>query len=176
MGRPTDSTWFRQVLGQYPTGVCAVTATQADGSRTGFVVGSFTSVSLDPPLVAFFPAKSSTSWPKIERVGRFCINVLSESQAHLCRRFAAKAEDKFAGMETRPAGSGSPILDGVVAWIDCDLYSVQEAGDHYVVIARVRELDVESPSLPLLFVQGAYGRFVPFSLVASDRRGALTGA
>ena len=174
MGDPADPKWFRQVLGQYPTGVCAVTAKHSDGSRAGFVVGSFTSVSLDPPLVAFFPDKNSTSWPKIERVGRFCVNILGEDQEHLCRRFASKAADKFEGLETRTASSGSPILDGVVAWIDCDLHSIQEAGDHYVVIARVRELEIESPALPLLFFQGGYGRFAPHSLAASNRQGVLT--
>jgi flavin reductase (DIM6/NTAB) family NADH-FMN oxidoreductase RutF/DNA-binding IclR family transcriptional regulator len=174
MGDPTDSRWFRQVLGQYPTGVCVVTATQPDGARAGFVVGSFTSVSLDPPLVAFFPDKSSTSWPKIERAGKFCVNILCADQEHLCRRFASKAEDKFQGLETRDAGSGSPILEGVVAWIDCDLASVEEAGDHFTVIGRVRELAIENTSLPLLFFQGGYGRFAPLSLAASNSRGALT--
>ncbi|MGH3244378.1 MAG: flavin reductase family protein, partial [Spirillospora sp.] len=173
MRAPTDSRWFREVLGQYPTGVCVVTATQPDGSRAGFVVGSFTSVSLDPPLVAFFPDKSSTSWPKIERAGKFCVNILSADQEHLCRQFAAKAEDKFQGLDVRTAGSGSPIIKDVVAWIDCDLESVQEAGDHYIVLGRVRELDVENPSLPLLFFQGGYGRFAPLSLAASSGRGAL---
>jgi 3-hydroxy-9,10-secoandrosta-1,3,5(10)-triene-9,17-dione monooxygenase reductase component len=76
----SDPRRFRDVLGQYPTGVCVVTATQADGRRAGFVVGSFTSVSLDPPLVGFFPDKGSSSWPKIERARSFCINVLSASQ------------------------------------------------------------------------------------------------
>ena len=174
MGDPTDPRWFRQVLGQYPTGVCVVTAMQPDGTRAGFAVGSFTSVSLDPPLVAFFPDKRSTTWPKIERAGRFCVNILGEDHEHLVRRFAAKAADKFEGLETRTAGSGSPILDGVVAWIDCDLDSVQEAGDHYIVVGRVRELDLEGASLPLLFFQGGYGRFAPLSLAASNSRGTLT--
>jgi flavin reductase (DIM6/NTAB) family NADH-FMN oxidoreductase RutF/DNA-binding IclR family transcriptional regulator len=173
-GDPTDPRWFRQVLGQYPTGVCVVTAKQADDSRAGFVVGSFTSVSLDPPLVAFFPDRGSTSWPKIERAGRFCINILSADQEDVCRRFASRAEDKFEGIECREAGSGSPIIDGVVAWIDCDLDKVEEAGDHYIVLGRVRQLDVEDPSLPLLFFQGGYGRFAPLSLAASNRRGTLT--
>ncbi|GHB73809.1 flavin reductase [Streptomyces viridiviolaceus] len=174
MREPSDSRWFREVLGQYPTGVCVVTAVQADGSRAGFVVGSFTSVSLDPPLVAFFPDKGSTSWPKIEKAGRFCVNILSADQEHLCRQFASKAEDKFQGVAVRAAGSGSPVIEGVVAWIDCDLESVQEAGDHYIVLGRVRELDVEDPQLPLLFFQGGYGRFAPLSLAAPGHRGALT--
>lgn len=163
IGDPADSKWFRRVLGQYPTGVCVVTATHDDGSRHGFVVGSFTSVSLDPPLVAFFPDRSSTSWPKIEQAGKFCINVLTEDQQHLSRQFAAKTEDKFEDLETRTASSGAPILHDVAAWIDCDLHSVQEAGDHYFVLARVRELDLSSSSSPLLFVHGGYGRYSTIS-------------
>ena len=171
---PTDLRWFRQVLGQYPTGVCVVTATHPDGGRDGFVVGSFTSVSLDPPLVAFFPAKSSTSWPRIRDAGKFCVNILSAEQEHICRRFAARGADKFSGIAFREADSGSPIITGAVAWIDCDLESVTEAGDHYVVIGRVRRLDVENACLPLLFFQGGYGRFAPLSLAAGDTRGVLT--
>jgi len=169
-----DPKWFRQVLGQYPTGVCVVTASPADEPRAGFVVGSFTSVSLDPPLVAFFPDKGSSSWPKIERAGKFCINILGADQEHLCRRFASKAEDKFDGIEWREAESGSPIISNVVAWVDCDLDTIHDAGDHYIVLGRVRALDIENASLPLLFFQGGYGRFAPQSLAASNRGGDLT--
>ena len=174
MGTPSDPNRFRQVLGQYPTGVCAITAIEPHGAPTGFVVGSFTSVSLSPPLVAFLPDKSSTSWPKIERAQQFCVNILGADHEELCRRFAAKNTDRFDGVSWRPASSGAPIIAGVVAWIDCDLHSVTEAGDHYVVLGRVRELDVEKPGLPLLFFQGGYGRFTPLSLAASNSRGALT--
>jgi flavin reductase (DIM6/NTAB) family NADH-FMN oxidoreductase RutF/DNA-binding IclR family transcriptional regulator len=169
-----DPRWFRQVLGQYPTGVCIITARQEDDSRVGFVVGSFTSVSLDPPLVAFFPDKGSTTWPKIRGAGKFCVNILSADQEDVCRIFAGRTQDKFAGIHNRQAASGSPIIDGVVAWIDCDLESVQEAGDHYMVLGRVRELNVEESTLPLLFFEGGYGRFAPLSLAAPDIRGALT--
>jgi flavin reductase (DIM6/NTAB) family NADH-FMN oxidoreductase RutF/DNA-binding IclR family transcriptional regulator len=173
MNAVTDSRWFREVLGQYPTGVCVVTATQDDGVHAGFVVGSFTSVSLDPPLVAFFPDKKSTSWPKIEAAQHFCVNILSADQEHLCRRFASKADDKFQGVAVRQSVTGAPIIEDVVAWIDCELESVTEAGDHYIVIGRVVELGVENPSLPLLFFQGGYGRFSPLSLAAPSDRGAL---
>jgi flavin reductase (DIM6/NTAB) family NADH-FMN oxidoreductase RutF len=173
-GDPTNQRWFRQVLGQYPTGVCVVTAKRPEDFRAGFVVGSFTSASLDPPLVAFFPDKGSTSWPKIRDAGRFCVNILGADQEEICRRFASRAQDKFEGIPFREAGSGAPIINGVVAWIDCDLESVHEVGDHYIVLGRVRELDVESPGLPLLFFQGGYGRFSPLSLAAVNRRGALT--
>jgi flavin reductase (DIM6/NTAB) family NADH-FMN oxidoreductase RutF/DNA-binding IclR family transcriptional regulator len=175
MPDPHDPRWFRQVLGQYPTGVCAVTTIEADGTPNGFVVGSFTSVSLDPPLVAFFPDKSSTSWPKIEATRKFCINILSDEQEDICRKFAAKGTDRFEGVEWRPApATGCPILADVVAWIDCDLGEVTEAGDHYIVLGEVRDLDIEESSLPLLFFQGGYGRFAPLTLTASDKGGALT--
>jgi flavin reductase (DIM6/NTAB) family NADH-FMN oxidoreductase RutF len=164
-----DGEWFREVLGQYPTGVSVVTAVGPDGAPAGLAVGSFTSVSLDPPLVGFLPDKRSTSWPKVQSAGRFCVNVLAADQEAICRRFAAKGEDKFNGLGWRSAaGSGAPIIDGVVAWIDCDLETVHEAGDHYIVVARVRELAVERASLPLVFYQGGYGRFAPGSMAARD--------
>ena len=174
MSQPTDARWFREVLGQYPTGVCVVTATHESNGPAGFVVGSFTSVSLDPPLVAFFPDKQSTSWPKIQAAGSFCVNILSADQEHLCRQFSAKTGDKFEGVAVRPSGSGSPILEDAVAWIDCDLESVTSAGDHYIVIGRVRELAVENPALPLLFFQGGYGRFTPLSLAAASDHSDMT--
>ncbi|MHB1538956.1 MAG: flavin reductase [Solirubrobacteraceae bacterium] len=173
-GGRTDSDWMRQVLGQYPTGVCAITTREEDGSPTGFVVGSFTSVSLHPPLVAFFADRSSTSWPKIERARRFCVNVLGADHERLCRRFAAKNVDRFEGVSWRPAATGSPIIEGVVAWVDCELHSVLDAGDHHVAIGRVLELDVEASGLPLLFFQGGYGRFTPLSLAAANVHGLLT--
>ena len=170
----TDPRWFRNVLGQYPTGVCAITAVDPETGPAGMVVGSFTSVSLDPPLVAFFPDKSSSSWPKIQRAGAFCVNILGADQEDVCRSFASKASDKFAGHAYRPGVTGSPILEGTVAWIDCDLESVQEAGDHYIVLGAVRDLQLEQPRLPLLFFQGGYGRFTHSSLSAPDHHGRLT--
>jgi flavin reductase (DIM6/NTAB) family NADH-FMN oxidoreductase RutF len=161
MSTVTEPETFRHVLGHYPTGVCVITATQADGKPVGMAVGSFTSVSLDPPLVAFFPDRSSSSWPKIEAAGSFCVNILAEHQESLCRTFASSAEDKFVGITHRMSAKGAPILDDVVAWIDCDLYAVHEAGDHFIVLGEVQALDVERPHRPLLFFQGGYGQFWP---------------
>lgn len=155
---PFDSAQFRQVLGHFPTGVTVVTAAPSSGP-VGLAVGSFASVSLDPPLVAFFPDRTSSSWPQIEATGSFCVNILAEDQEAVCRRFASKGDDKFAGLGWRPAGSGSPLLDGVLAWIDCDIESVTEAGDHHCVMGRVRDLDVGRDGGPLLFFRGGYGRF-----------------
>jgi flavin reductase (DIM6/NTAB) family NADH-FMN oxidoreductase RutF len=153
-----DSAKFRQVLGHFTTGVTVITGATADGP-VGLAVGSFASVSLDPPLVAFFADKTTSSWPKIAPSGAFCVNILGQHQEDVCRRFASKEPDKFAGLGWSPAGSGSPILDGVIAWIDCDLGEVVEAGDHYLALGAVRELEVGHDGPPLLFFRGGYGRF-----------------
>lgn len=165
MSAQIDSAEFRRILGHYPTGVCAVTAI-VDGAPAGMVVGSFTSVSLDPPLVAFFPDRKSTTWPKIEKAGRFCVNVLAHDQQHVCRALASKAEDKFDGVRYALSDGGQPVIDDIVAWIDCDLDAVHEAGDHYIAIGRVRSLDVAHPHEPLLFLKGGYGQFA--ALVRSE--------
>ncbi len=155
---PVDGATFRRVLSHYPTGVCVVTAIEADGMPIGFAVGSFTSVSLAPPLVAYFVDRCSVTWPRIEKVGRFCVNILSTGQTEVCRRFARSGGDKFAGQSYRLSPHGSPLLNDVVAWIDCSLHAVFEAGDHYIVLGQVIELEAEATSKPLLFFQGRYGR------------------
>jgi flavin reductase (DIM6/NTAB) family NADH-FMN oxidoreductase RutF len=156
-----DSARFRQVLGHYPTGVSVVTATTSAGVPVGMVVGTFTSVSLEPPLVAFLPDKASTSWPLIRDSGSFCANVLSADQEVLCRKFAKSGGNKFEGVEWTPSASGSPVLNDVVAWVDCDIEQVVDSGDHYIVIGRVRDLDVMQSALPLAFFRGQYGRISP---------------
>jgi flavin reductase (DIM6/NTAB) family NADH-FMN oxidoreductase RutF len=124
-------------------------------------VGSFVSVSLDPPLVAFLPSKHSRSWPRIRACGRFCVNVLAEHQAEVCRIFASSGIDKFAGVAWERNRRGIPVITGATAWIDCDLQAIHDAGDHYIVVGRVRELDVVSDTRPLLFFQGGYSGLHP---------------
>ena len=109
MGVSFDSQEFRRILGHYPTGVCAITA-MVDGSPAGMVVGSFTSVSLDPPLVAFLPDRKSTSWPKIEAAGRFCVNVLAEHQKDVCRALSSKADNKFGAVPYRLSNLMTPLI------------------------------------------------------------------
>jgi len=168
-----DSKQYRQVLGQYPTGVCVVSSTGDDGQPAGMVIGSFTSVSLDPPLVAFFPDKNSSSWPKVAVSGLFCVSILSADQEPVCRTLASKDADKFATIAHSASPLGSPIIDGAVAWIDCTLHSIEDAGDHFAVFGRVHRLEIAEAGLPLLFFQGGYGRFAPSSLAASDQHGLL---
>lgn len=158
-----EGQFFRQILGHYPTGVCVVTAVEPDGTSAGMVVGSFTSVSLHPPLVAFFPDKKSTSWPRIERAGRFCVNILADNQEEICRIFSRPSENRFADIAHRLSDGGSPILDGALAWIDCTLHAVHEAGDHYIVLGEVQALNTERDGRPLLFFKGKYGQFAPMT-------------
>jgi len=153
---PSDAREFRKILGHYPTGVCAVTARSGTGDLLAMVVGSFTSVSLSPPLVAFFPDKSSTSWPKIRECGGFCVNVLADSQLELCARLASKDSGKFDGVGYHLSSRGFPILDGAVAWLDCSIDAIHEAGDHYIVLGEVSSLDLHQRGEPLLFHKGAY--------------------
>ncbi|AFA73571.1 nitrilotriacetate monooxygenase component B [Gordonia polyisoprenivorans VH2] len=147
---------FRRVLGHFPTGVAVVTAISTEHKPVAIAVSSFTSVSLDPPLVAFLPSKSSTTLPEILAAGTFCANVLGAHQEPYSRAFSAKGGDKFTDIPWRPASSGSPIIDDVIAWIDCDITEVTEAGDHYVVFGRVRELDLASSKPPLVFFRSEY--------------------
>jgi flavin reductase (DIM6/NTAB) family NADH-FMN oxidoreductase RutF len=154
-----DSARFRQVLGSYPTGVCAVTALGEDGKPIGMVVGTFTSVSLDPPLVGFLPDKNSSSWPLIEKAGRFCVNVLGSDQVGVCRQIAAKGPDKFAGLEYSVSMHNLPVIANSIAQIECHLHSVTDAGDHWFVLGQILHLDIIRDEDPMLFHRGRYGGF-----------------
>ena len=154
-----DPALFRRVMGHYPTGVTVVAS--LDGDRpVGLAIGSFFSVSLEPPLVGFCVARTSSTWPRIEATGVFGITVLAEDQHETSGRFASKVEDKFEG-ETweRSAVTGSPEIVGALAHIDCTLHSVLDGGDHVIVLGRVVSLDVQRDDVgPLLFFSGGYGR------------------
>ena len=147
---------FRQVLGRLPTGVVIVTGDGGSGP-CGLVVGSFMSVSVQPPLVAVSPAKTSTSWPAIERGGTFCANVLSGGQQGLAHRFAQHGGDKFADLDwTRAPATGSPLLPATAAWIDCRIHDRFEAGDHWIVLGEVLELSVNGDNGALIFHGGSF--------------------
>ncbi|MFF3330425.1 flavin reductase family protein [Streptomyces sp. NPDC002888] len=157
---PLDQGDFRRVLGNFATGVTVVTApaTTADEGPAGFACQSFTSLSLDPPLVAFMVGRTSTTWPRIARAGVFCVNVLSAHQGDLCRAFAVSGADKFTGVPYDPApASGSPRLAGTLAWIDCTIHAVHTGGDHLIVVGRVNALGAaEGDGAPLLFHRGRF--------------------
>ncbi|PTT63113.1 flavin oxidoreductase [Arthrobacter sp. HMWF013] len=160
---------FRNVLGSYPTGVVAVTAPGEGGEPIAMVVGSFTSVSLDPPMVAFLADRGSGTFPKIKAAGHFVANVLASDQAGLCRSMAAKGAHRFRDVAWQPSEHGAPLLEGVVAWIECTMEQVVEAGDHVIAIGRVNDLRVVSEKLPLLFFRGTYGAFEAHTMRLEDR-------
>jgi 3-hydroxy-9,10-secoandrosta-1,3,5(10)-triene-9,17-dione monooxygenase reductase component len=150
-----ESDEMRRVMGMFASGVTIVTGTD-DGKPVGFACQSFTSVSLDPPLVLFCPAHSSSSWPRIQRGGVFSVNVLAEDQLELCKAFAASGGNKFEGLKWHDTAWG-PSLDGVLATVHCEIEAVHPAGDHDVVIGRVKQLVTHREAAPLLFFRGQFG-------------------
>src|SRR5438309_1280761 len=163
MSKAIDPALFRETLGHYPTGVAVVTAVPEDGEPIGMVVGTFSSVSLDPPLIAFLPATNSRRFAKIRTARAFCVNVLASDQEPLCRRLATGGAGSLEGVRWRPGILGSPILEEAQSWIECTFDDIREAGDHFIVLGLVHELAVARSTLPLLFFQGGYGRFSPGS-------------
>jgi flavin reductase (DIM6/NTAB) family NADH-FMN oxidoreductase RutF len=153
-----DSAKYRQVLGHFPTGVTVITAMH-EGSPVGLAVGSFSSLSLDPAQVLFCAGQQSSTWPKIREAGAFCVNILAEDQEDVCRVFASRATDKFAEIGWKRSGNGSPVLDGVLAYVDCTIETVVPSGDHDIVVGQVHDLDVRHEGGPLVFFRGGYGRF-----------------
>lgn len=154
-----DGTVFRRVLGRFPTGVVGITGV-FDNTAVGLAVGSFMSVSLDPPLVAFGVDHQSTTWPRIQTTGTFCVNVFNQEQDALCRVFATSGADKFRGVDWAPTRAGSPVIKGALAWIDCTIEAEHRAGDHNLVIGRVRDLGtLDDHATPLVFFGGEFGGF-----------------
>ncbi|ANW18801.1 flavin reductase family protein [Streptomyces clavuligerus] len=161
-----DAGEFRRVLGGFPSGVTVITAHTPDdpAGPAGFACQSFSALSLDPPLVVFMVGRTSSTWPRIARAGGFCVNVLNEDQGALCRGFAvsgADGRDKFAGVAHRPAPvTGSPLLTGAQAWLDCRVHAVHPGGDHLIVVGRVLGLGAadDGAGEPLVFHRGAFRR------------------
>jgi 3-hydroxy-9,10-secoandrosta-1,3,5(10)-triene-9,17-dione monooxygenase reductase component len=157
--QPHASGALRRVLRQFPTGMVAITA--YDREPVGLTIGSFVSISLDPPLVGFFVDRSSTTWPRLRRAGAFAVNVLAEEHEALCRRFAARGEDRFVDVRWSPGYRGAPLLAGALAWIECDLADIVASGDHHLVVGQVRHLELGPPGTPLVFFRGQFMPLAP---------------
>jgi 3-hydroxy-9,10-secoandrosta-1,3,5(10)-triene-9,17-dione monooxygenase reductase component len=155
---PSDPANFRTVLGHFATGIALVTAMNGE-EPVGMACNSFTSVSLEPQLVLFCAAKSSTTWPSIEAAGKWAANILDEDGEETCRRFAQRGVDRFAHLAYSIGRTGSPILDHALAFVDCETDAIHDAGDHVIVVGRVLELGYAGEGKPLLFYRGGYGRF-----------------
>jgi flavin reductase (DIM6/NTAB) family NADH-FMN oxidoreductase RutF len=159
-----DANTFRRVLGTFPTGVVVITAMSGQGEALAMTVGSFMSVSLDPPLVGFLPSKSSSSWAAMRGVERFGVNVLGNNQEDVCRAVATRKTNKLDDFEWSLTDHGTPRLAESIAFIDCETEQVHDGGDHDIVLGRVLALETVKTTLPLLFFRGGYGSFRPGSM------------
>ncbi len=150
-----DTAQFKEVMGRFASGVTIVSGME-EGEPVGFTCQSFISLSAEPPFVAVAPARTSTSWPRIARAGSFCVNVLADHQMDLGRSFAVSGGPKFEGVDWRPApATGSPLIEGSLAWVDCRVELVHDAGDHELIIGKVLDLGRGEGS-PLLYFQSRF--------------------
>ncbi|MFE5707663.1 flavin reductase family protein [Rhodococcus koreensis] len=156
----TISDRMRDVLGHFCSGITVITAQDSSGP-IGFTCQSFSSLSLEPALVTFSPARTSTTWPKIREIGLFAVNVLADDHIDTSSAFARSGTDKFAGVSWAPGPNGSPILDGVVAWAECRLWAEYDGGDHTIVAAEVTELHAAGDKDPLLYYRSRYHLALP---------------
>jgi flavin reductase (DIM6/NTAB) family NADH-FMN oxidoreductase RutF len=156
-----DPARLRQAFGVFPSGVVAVAA-EVDGALVGLAASSFTSVSLDPPLVSFSVAKTSKTWPDLRRAAHVGVTVLAEHHGQVCRQLAGAVEHRFDGVPVRVNDDGAVLLEEGLARFDCSLYREVGAGDHVLVLLRLHgvEHDAEEslPGSPLVFHRSAFGR------------------
>lgn len=150
-----DRKAFRECLGQYPTGVCIVTATGDDGP-VGMTMSSFNSLSLDPPLVLFSIDRRAQSLPAWKAAPGFAIHVLSREQQALSNRFARSGVNKWEGLDFRAGLEGAPILSGAVAIMECLPHACHDGGDHVLFIVRVARFRTQRDRNPLVFCKGRY--------------------
>lgn len=147
---------FRKVMSSYPTGIVAVTSI-VDDSPVAMIVGSFTSVSLTPPLIAFIAGHGSASYQKLKKADRFVINVLGFEQAAICRSLSSKSvPDRWAGIDWEPSPFGHPMISDCVAHIECKTFAVHTAGDHDIVIGEVERMGSKTDTKPLVFFGGGF--------------------
>jgi len=153
-----DPAEYRKVFGLLPTGVTAITGLTVDRKPMGFVVGTFMSLSLEPPLVTFCVDKGSSTWPTLRSLGRFTANVLSTEQLDVCRALSRKGDEKFKGVDYEESPLGTPRIKGSTAWIDCEVLSEVVAGDHYMIVGAIDSMTVGEGDA-LMFRGGKFGEF-----------------
>lgn len=160
ISKQTDSRLLRDAFGAFPTGVVAVAA-QVDGKLLGLAASSFTSVSLNPPLLSFSVAKSSTTWPELRRAKHLGVTVLAEDHGALCRQLAGPAQERFTGVAFEIADSGAVMLAEGIAQYDCTVREEFEAGDHLIVLLQLHAVVINSVGAPLIFHRSGFGKLVP---------------
>jgi 3-hydroxy-9,10-secoandrosta-1,3,5(10)-triene-9,17-dione monooxygenase reductase component len=150
-----DARSFRGASGRFATGVAFVTAAP-DGRPAGLIVNSFTSVSLEPPLISFSPSRSSLTWSRMRRAGRFGVNVLGRRHERFVARATPAGADRFAGLDWEPGRGGVPLLPDALASFECQIVAEHPAGDHWIVVAQVDHLHTSPIEDPLVFFAGAF--------------------
>ncbi|WP_329562299.1 flavin reductase family protein [Kitasatospora sp. NBC_01266] len=156
-GRPPQPDELRRVFGAFPTGVTAIAAL-VDGTPVGLAASSFTTVSLDPPLVSVCVAHTSTTWPLLRDRARIGVSVLGAHQESACRRLAARDGDRFQGLDWRVTPAGAVLIEGAGAWFECGIEQHLRAGDHDIVLLRVHALDADRAVAPLVFHASRFRR------------------
>ena len=147
---------FRDALGRFATGVAFVTAAP-DGEPAGLIVNSLTSVSLEPPMVSFCPSRSSLTWSRMRRAGRFGVNVLGRQHERFAMRATPAGADRFAGVAWKPGRGGVPLRADALASFECEILAEHPAGDHWIVVGRVDDVRISPLNDPLVFFAGAFG-------------------
>jgi 3-hydroxy-9,10-secoandrosta-1,3,5(10)-triene-9,17-dione monooxygenase reductase component len=150
---------MREILGHFCSGLTVITAA-TDNGPAGFTCQSFTSLSLEPALISFNPARSSSTWPILRERGRFCVNILPAEHVALSNKFARSGTDKFEGVAHHESPLGNPILDKALAWIDCELHEEYDGGDHTIVLGLVKAMHARPDAEPLLFFKGSYAKMM----------------
>ena len=151
-----DKKEFRNALGQFATGVTIITTMTDDGEPIGLTANSFSSVSLDPPLVLFCLDRNSYSFAHFEKSSHFVVNVLASDQQEISNHFAKPSEDKFRDISFDVCGVGCPAFDGSLAVFECETQAIHEAGDHIILIGHVLSFKADSEREPLLYFRGGY--------------------
>lgn len=152
-----DPKTLRRAFGAYPSGVVAVAA-QVGDRKVGIAASSFTSVSLEPALVSFSIANSSSTWPALRAAGHLGLSVLADHHGEVCRQLAGPADNRFDGLEVRVTEGGAVLLVDAVATFDCTIHREVEAGDHTIVLLQLHAVEDPGALSPLVFHRSAFGR------------------
>lgn len=158
---PVDPAAFKAVMGQWPSGVTVVTTVDADGPH-GMTASSFSSVSLEPPLVSVCVAKHLHTHGRLLAAGVFAVNILDKDQVDHGLRFAGmldEVEDRFDGVEVRTAATGAPLLTGTLGWVDCRVWQAYDGGDHTIFVGEVLAAGTDPAASPLLYHSRSWGQF-----------------
>jgi flavin reductase (DIM6/NTAB) family NADH-FMN oxidoreductase RutF len=155
----TDKKILLNAFASFPSGVVAVAA-RVDGELVGMAASSFTSVSMDPPLVSICVQNASATWPRLARSGRIGISVLSDAHHVACRRLSSREGDRFEDLAITETEVGAVFIDGSASHFDCSVWSEVSAGDHKIVLLHVNGVDVKPDHLPMVFHASGFRRIL----------------